>query len=201
MSVSLNGGNLKPRPARGFVVFKWLVYGLLAIDVALYTAFGRATELLDTAAWALLLALFELETGGWRIGATTRRATGVVRLAAAFGIVGAVIGYAFEREWLDFANGVTWVAVVALLEAEVRCPHARWLQHWRVRIAFVLYTMLVLFAVTWLGHGLEAGEARGAWLDAADAILWLVAFAAIELNVFGWSQSSLPQMKSSPARR
>jgi hypothetical protein len=40
----------KPRPARGFVVFKWCVYALLALDVLLFGLYGRATELLDTTA-------------------------------------------------------------------------------------------------------------------------------------------------------
>jgi hypothetical protein len=70
----------KPRPDRGFVVFRWLVYALLAGDVVLYARFGRATELLDTRAGSYCYCCSSGETGGWncrRDGA--RRCTACVR--------------------------------------------------------------------------------------------------------------------------
>lgn len=60
-------GATKPRQVRGFVLFKWAIYSLLAANVALYAASGTSTETVDTAAWVLLLLLFEWETGDWRL--------------------------------------------------------------------------------------------------------------------------------------
>lgn len=179
----------KPRPTRGFVVFKWTVYVLLGLNVLLYSRFGRATELLDTAAWVVLLMLFEFETGGWRRSAGHARALHAIRALAATGVLVAVLGYALERQWLDFANEATWLGVVVLLEAEVRLPpHFRRLHRWRRRLASVLYALLVAFLITWVVRGLAGGEPHSAWLDAWDAALWLVAFAVIELNVFSWAR-------------
>ena len=185
----------KPRSDRGFVVFRWLVYALLAGDVVLYARFGRATELLDTAAWFVLLLLFEWETGGWKLPSRWRPALHGVRALAAVAVVVACVGYALERVWLDFANEMVWLGVIALLEVEVRLPPGATVLH-RIRraMALVLYLALVAFMLTWAAMGL-GGEAvsresmHAAWLDAWDALLWLVAFVAIELNVFGLAPS------------
>ncbi len=176
----------KPRPRRGFVVFKWIIYALLAIDVVLYARYGRLTELIDTAAWLVLLLLFEWETGGWRLPSRWLPALHGVRALAAVAVVVAVIGYALERVWLDFANEAVWLGVVALLELEVRLPPAAVRLH-RVRrvLAAALYLALVGFLLTWAAMGFGEDDPQAAWLDTWDALLWLVAFVAIELNVFG----------------
>ena len=176
----------KPRPSRGFVVFRWLVYGLLAADIVLYARFGRTTELVDTAAWFVLLLLFEWETGGWRMPERARVPVHVVRVLAGLAVALAVAGYAWEREWLDFANEAVWLGVIVLLEIEVRVPHdAKELHRWRRWITTLLYAALVAFMLVWLADGLVGEEPWHALLDAGDALLWLVAFATIELNVFG----------------
>jgi len=176
----------KPRPSRGFVVFRWLVYALLAADVVLYARYGRTTELVDTAAWFVLLLLFEWETGGWRMPERVRRPVHGVRVLGGLAIAVAVAGYAMEREWLDFANEAVWLAVVVLLELEVRVPpDAQRVHRWRRGATVVLYAALVAFMLMWLADGLVGDEPLHALLDAWDALLWLVAFATIELNVFG----------------
>ena len=185
----------KPRSDRGFVVFRWLVYALLAGDVVLYARFGRVTELLDTAAWFVLLLLFEWETGGWKLPARWRPALHGVRAVEEVAVVMACVGYALERVWLDFANEMVWLGVIALLELEVRLPaDAIRLHRIRRAMALVLYLALVGFMLTWaaMGIGDEAASResmRAAWIDAWDALLWLVAFVAIELNVFGLAPS------------
>lgn len=178
----------KPRPARGFVVFKWAVYTILALDVLLYARFGRGTELLDTASWVVLVALFEWETGGWPLPARGRPVLHALRGLAAIGVLVAVAGYALERQWLDFANETAWLGVVALLELDLRLP-ARLLALHRLRriAAAVLYLALIGFLATWLVSGLVGNDPHAAWLDAWDALWWLVAFWVIELNVFGWA--------------
>lgn len=179
----------KPRPVRGFVVFKWLVYALLALNVALYAAHGTATEMVDTAAWLVLLLLFEWETGGWRLPSRARAALHGVRLLAATAIVWACADYALQREWLDFANASTWLAVVLALELEVRVDPSRAGFH-RIRRAatWALYAALAAFVLAWLWQA--RGEVDGAWLDAWDATLWLAAFIVIELNVFAFGPTA-----------
>jgi hypothetical protein len=177
---------LKPRPRRGFVVFKWIIYALLAVDVALYARYGRLTELIDTAAWLVLLMLFEWETGGWRLPPRWLPALHGVRALAAGAVVVAVVGYALERVWLDFANETVWLCVIALLELEVRLPRdAVRLHRLRRALAAALYLALVGFLLTWTAMGFGDEDPRAAWLDSWDALLWLVAFVVIELNVFG----------------
>lgn len=180
---------MEPRPRRGFVVFKWLMYTLLAGDVVLYALFGRLTELLDTAAWLVLLMLFEWETGGWPLPVKWRPLLHGIRGIAALAVLVACVGYALERQWLDFANEMVWLGVVALLELEIRLsPQAVRLHRWRRGGAVVLYLALVGFLLTWAMQGATGPEPLHAWLDAWDALLWLAAFVVIELNVFGYAR-------------
>lgn len=46
-----------------FPWFKAAVIGLLVLNTAVYVSAGTASEALDSAAWLILLASFELETG------------------------------------------------------------------------------------------------------------------------------------------
>lgn len=195
--------NEKPRPVRGFfvagrtfTVFKWVVYALLASNVALFGLHGSINEQVDTAAWLVLLLLFEWETGPWSMARRAQLAAHGLRLVASVGVAAACAGYAFAGEWLDFTNAVTWLAVVASLELEVRIP-AHWTRSHRLRhaVTLVLYLALAGFVAAWLVIGVDEGGAA-AWLDAWDGMLWLLAFVAIELNVSG----ARITMKGAPVR-
>jgi hypothetical protein len=101
-----------------------------------------------------------------------------LRLAAAAGVLAAAAGYLIEDEWLDATNAGLWVAVVILLEIEVRFPAAMGRRRESFLIvAVVLYAALLMLVPVWAW--------RGDWLDAWDATLWLAAFFTIELNVLG----------------
>ncbi|NZA28208.1 hypothetical protein H0E84_17680 [Luteimonas sp. SJ-92] len=174
----------EPRPVRGFVLFKWSVYALLIANVALYALQGTPTETLDTAAWVLLLLLFEWETGGWRLAERSRPTVRLLRAAAGVAVAWACIAYGLAGEMLDFANAAAWLGVVAALELELRLPvRYRRLHAARRWSAWLLYLALAGFALAWW-VGAFGGQ-HGAWLDAWDASLWLAAFVTIELNVFG----------------
>jgi len=160
-----------------FHAFKRAIYALLALNLAFYALFGSANELLDSAAWIVLLVLFEIETAhGERLTPRGRLGVHLARFAASAGVLAAAVGYVLEHEWLDAANTWLWAAVVVLLEIEVRFPLAverRRRLFWTGTGA--LYAALGALVLAWAW--------RGDWLDAWDAALWLTAFFAVELNV------------------
>jgi hypothetical protein len=98
------------------------------------------------------------------------------RLAAAAAIVAATIGYLREKEWLDAINSGLWIAIVALLEIQLRHPRAA--DHYRIwfaAAATIFYAGLGVLVLAWLW--------QGEWFDAYDALLWLTALVIIEINV------------------
>lgn len=155
-----------------------LLFVLLAVNAAVYATTGRFSEGLDAFAWYLLLALFEIETRSPRWTRIPRNAIALdlLRLLAAVGIAIAAFSFIRENEWLDAANAWLWIGVVALLELQVRAP----LFITRHRSAFTstsmtLYGALAAVALIWL--------IRGEWLDGYDALLWIAAFALIEMDL------------------
>ena len=158
--------------------FRLAVFVLLIANTVVFSLQGTASEALDSAAWLILLLLFELETAhGERL--TSRGAVFAVhnmRFVAAVAVVIAAIGYVGENDWLDATNAWLWIAVVVLLEAQIRIGEH--LARHRVsleRVAAMLYCALGALGVVWAW--------RGEWFDAYDAALWLLAFATIEMNV------------------
>jgi hypothetical protein len=159
-------------------LFRIAIFALLVCDTAYYLYAGTLSKRLDAVAWLVLLTLYALETefdGSLREGhaATALRA---IRLIAAAGVCASGIGYIIEQNSLDAINTGLWIAVVALLEFEVRRPQDVARYHGRfTATAVVLYTALTVLVFAW--------GWRGAWLDAYDAALWLIAFATIEMDV------------------
>lgn len=156
---------------------KWAIASALAVNVLLFGAYGRLSELIDSLAWLILLLLFLLETdAGPRLTPGQRTAIRLMRLPAFALVLWAAMAYVLETEWLDAANAWLWVAVVLLLEAELRWPKviARQRRGF-LTLTFGVYGGLFAFALAWL--------AQGEWLDAWDAALWLAAFFLIELNL------------------
>lgn len=169
---------------RWYFWFKVAVFALLACNAALFLLTGTSSEAL---AWMVLLALFALETGhGNRLRG--RYAAAVVRgarLVAATGVVAAAIGYVLERDWLDAVNSLLWIAVVVILEFEVRYPHAVDRHRaWFAAVATTLYAGLGALVLVWAW--------RGEWFDAYDALLWLIAFVTIEIDVLQLSRVENP---------
>jgi len=167
------------------------VFALLALNAGIFLSSGTFSEGLDSIAWLTLLALFELETGFGQV----LRARYVIaavhgtRLAALVAVGAAAAGFLYNKEWLDAANSGLWIAVVALLEFEIRRP-ATVAVH-RVRFlaaAATLYSGLGALVFVWLW--------RGEWFDAYDAALWLVAFVTIEMNVLEAAQRTDVEARS-----
>jgi len=173
--------------ATGTTWFKAAVFALLVCNTTILLSAGTASEALDAAAWLVLLASFELETGyGGRFRAGRKAAIlRGARLVAAAAIAVAAIGYVRGEEWLDAINLGLWIGVVVLLEFEVRRPDAVAAHRARVTaVATLLYCGLGVPVLVWAG--------RGEWFDAYDALLWLVAFAAIEIDLFKFARQMTP---------
>jgi hypothetical protein len=159
-------------------LFKVTLLALLCANTAYFAIGGSISKALDAAAWLTLLLLFEAETEfATQLRSKRQRAiVRTVRLAAAAGVVAATIGYMLEDDVLDALNSAVWIAVVVLLEIQVRFRDR--VQRARLAYATVaasLYGALALLVVIW--------ASRGQWFDAYDALLWLVAFGALELDL------------------
>lgn len=153
------------------------IIALLACNTVYYVVAGRVSQALDSVAWYALLILFLLET--LRARPLTTRAQGVnhgLRFLATLAIAASAVLYVREQEWLDATNLFLWIAVVALLEIEIRRPAAVAAHRKAFTVtAGALYAVLVILVVVWL--------ARGKWMDAWDAALWLTAFGLLEMDM------------------
>ncbi len=163
-----------------FRVFKWTVYGLLALNLGLFLLFETAVEALDSFGWLVLLGVLEWESSTLgRLRSARERAA--LRGAQAVGYVVVLLawaGYAREGMWLDLANASLWLGVVVALAADVRFPpDAAHLPAHRLRQAVrgVLYAGLVGLAAWW--------AAAGELLNGFDAALWVLCFFAVEGNI------------------
>lgn len=155
---------------------------LLTIDVVIFARVGEPGSGIDAFAWLLLLMLVEAEAE-FSEQLRARGASLVVqglRAAAIVAILAAASVFFREKDWVDASNSLLWIAVAAMLEIEVRYPRtvARFRRAFRIA-AGVLYGGLALLVIVWL--------ARGEWIDAYDAALWLAAFVVIERDVMRFS--------------
>lgn len=264
-------------PHHTFTVFKYGVYGALALNVWLFfredwqaavvmldtaAPWARLIEVfaqtIDTFAWVVLLALFELETSvlpdatlrhprvKWTLHGV-RALCALVILNSLAGYAGKYLGYLeaerltlevcslagdgwfrldaldefspldagncatlageevfrlhggqvvsslavlAEARWfalLDAVNAAAWILVVLVLEVDVRLQLRGVLRGtlWWTSGAckLLLYAVLLLAVVLWAWDG--------DLLDFWDALLWLLAFVFIEMNVFQWRRESV----------
>ena len=83
---------------------------------------------------------------------------------------------------IDVINAGVWLLVVLVLEADVRLQERGRYEgvalHLSTAFKVVLYATLLFAAIYW--------GVKGDFVDFWDALLWLVAFVFIELNVFEW---------------
>lgn len=166
-----------------FILFKYMIYALLATNIYLFSVNGTFTETIDTAAWVVILALFEWETISLKeeySGILEKIFIAFLTLAGYSVILFSAYSYYLESEWLDLANSITWILVILVLQYDVHFPGHYGQSEWTKRniIKLVLYGALFCFAVMW---GIQ-GEA----LDFYDSFLWILSFFVIEMNVFNF---------------
>jgi len=165
--------------ARRYAAGERALIVLLAVNCVVYVVQGAAREAADSMAWFTLLALFYIETSAQSRARHALVEAGIryLRIAAAAVVAAAVYAYAIVDAWLDAANSALWIAVVVLLEMQVRYPaYAQRRRRAFTIIAVVLYGALSFLPIVWL--------VQREWLAAYDAALWLAAFAIIEMEVW-----------------
>lgn len=173
-----------PVRARAYTSIRPVIWVLLACNAVYYLYAGTAAEAVDTVAWMALLVAFEIEMRGMNATHASAHALRLVRLAAALAIAWAAAGYYDDHAWLDFANLLLWIAVIVMLEFELRRPaFVACHRPGFAATAALLYAALALLAALWAWGG--------AWFDAYDAVLWLAAFAIIEMNVLAAATPSI----------
>jgi hypothetical protein len=164
--------------ARWRVRCEQALFGLLVVNAVVFAVNGTLAEALDSIAWLTLLAMFMLETADSPLLArrSSVRAVRAIRWGAGTLVLIAAGRYLADEAWLDAANAWFWIAVVVVLEIELRCPPdgIRRLHVLRT-VTAALYAGLAVLVVIWAW--------RGEWLDAYDALIWLAAFVMIELGV------------------
>jgi uncharacterized membrane protein YjjP (DUF1212 family) len=154
------------------------IFLALIANAVIYAFTGTWGEALDAVAWLVLLALFQLETHFGEF-VQKQNAAGIIHILRTLAIAAVAIAsaaYLFGKEWLDAINAALWFAVIAMLELELRFPHLVTQNTQKFKTsAIVLYSSLVIMALVW--------AAKGSWLDAYDALLWIAAFATIEMDM------------------
>ena len=169
---------------RAAVVVKYTVYALLLVNVwLLVRAAGNAQTVpykaVDQVGWLLILGVFEWETRtpvttgarpllGWPIG--------VELLGYGFALF-ALACYWIDSLWIDVGNALVWLVISAMIWLDILRPVASATGAHRRRnaIKLALYVATFACAVLW---GLQ-----GSVLDFYDAVLWILCFFAIEMNL------------------
>lgn len=172
---------------RVMAVFKPLLYALLVANVFLFIREASPTKAIDEIGWLLLLAVFEWETRAGQAGRPVPRTALAVELGGYALALYAWAQYARTAEWLDLGNSTVWLAISALIVFDVMRPVASGSAAFqrRLRWKLPLYLATLGFALAW--------GITGIWLDFWDALLWILCFFIIEINIF--------RIETGPARR
>lgn len=170
---------------RVLAVFKYTVYALLIINVALLFRASGTDEFvpykaIDQIGWLILLGVFEWETRMFAAGGARASMLGwplAVELSGYAMAVYALGNYWHDRIWLDVGNAIVWLAISAMIWVDLLWPVDSGSAAFRSRsvVKLVLYAATFTFAILW---GIE-----GAALDFYDAALWILCFFVIELNI------------------
>jgi hypothetical protein len=173
-----------------FVIFKYSMFALLTLNILLFGVLGTLNEALDCLAWVILLLAFEYETtfaheeyaslsekfGLW----------GVQALGYGLGLYTTVVYY-IAGEWPDTINAASWLGVCLVLLYEVHASNTRPRVNFFINtiVKVLLYLLLVAAALYWGYMGMIARPSLEGFLRFFDAVLWIVCFVTVEMNMFG----------------
>ncbi len=154
---------------------KLAILMLLAIDVVSYAFVGTLPRFLDALAWMLLLVIYEVKS--MEVVFISETIMSMVRntLIAVIGWV--LLRYFLDHQWLDVTNSALWFIMIILFELKMHWPSI-------VQQYQSVYNVTNLTVLAGLGIVAFFWLLDFAWLDAFDAVLWLVALAVIDLDVF-----------------
>ncbi len=175
---------------RVFRVFKYTLYALLIANIFLFLNEASPNKAIDEIGWLLLLGVFEWETRalgmaqGYRLGWPLAIEISGYALA-----LFAWVTYGRTREWLDFGNASVWLLISAMIILDLLHPIDAGTRAFRFRTAAkaTLYAATFGFALAW---GVE-----GVWLDFWDALLWILSFFIIEINIFRFEMDHRPKAR------
>lgn len=163
--------------------FKLTIVSLLTLNAVIYAITDTPTRAVDALVWLVLLLLYELEANNTAPLAkmTLHKVRGFLIAA----IVLTFVSYVHNGEWLDVANSSLWFALIALLELEAHYPDKAFKyqkSYWLTTAA--IFAGLIAMVIVWI--------CKSAWLDAYDAMLWIIAFGSIETDIFQILQRKHP---------
>ena len=102
---------------------------------------------------------------------------------------------ALKLAWTDVINAGAWLLIVFILELDVQLQLRGLLKGAILTVSkavkAVLYLILLLAAIYW--------GIAGPILDFWDALLWIVAFVFIEMNMFQWQEETSQAAAQSPS--
>ena len=158
-----------------YPIFKLAIVALLIVNAVIYAMVDTLTSAVDALSWLVLLVLYELEANG--AAPLAQNTLHTIRDVLIGVIVLVFVSYVHDSEWLDVVNSVLWFALIALLELEVRWPDKVFKYRQSYWLATVtVFSGLIAMVIAWAW--------QSAWLDVYDAILWIVAFGSIEVDIF-----------------
>jgi lysylphosphatidylglycerol synthetase-like protein (DUF2156 family) len=163
--------------------FKLAIVVLLIVNAVIYVIVDTLTSAVDALAWLVLLVLYELEAND-AVPMAEKMLHGIRdALIAVIALV--FVSYVHDSEWLDAVNSVLWFVLIALFELEVRWPDKVYKYRQSYWLATVtVFAGLIAMVIAWAW--------QSAWLNVYDAILWIVAFGSIEVDIFQILQRKRP---------
>ncbi|MEL6477418.1 MAG: hypothetical protein AAFR17_08830 [Pseudomonadota bacterium] len=167
-----------------FLVFKLALYAVFVHNAIVFgLTHETATAAVEGFAWIALIGVVEWELTREEDPNTSMNERVLVHGINIFChlvILYTTVQFALEGEWRDVINSSTWLGVSAVLYWEAYVPGADQGRSRKVLngMKTVLYGTLGVIACVW---SLDP-TAR---LEAADAWLWIIAFAVIELDILG----------------
>ncbi|MBS3964672.1 MAG: hypothetical protein KGZ80_09295 [Methylomonas sp.] len=158
-----------------YPVFKWAILGLLTLNAVIYALTDTVTRAVDALTWLILLVIYEMEAQADTLSLGKHRLA-MTRSVLIGAIVLVFFSYFNASAWLDVTNALLWFALIAIMETEVRWPTVA-MRHGNVvwLLTIGVFGGLVVVATFWVW--------QRQWLDAYDAMLWIIAFASIEADI------------------
>lgn len=181
---------LNPLASLQYPKSKLAILLLLTCNALIYAIVDTLTAAVDAGAWLILLVMYELQTHSNELPVSEA----VLRTVRS-GLIGVIalvfFSYWHDSEWLDVVNSLLWFGLIAIMELEVRRPtvvfkytNLFWL------LTILIFSGLIVVAGLWLW--------QQAWLDAYDALLWIIAFGLIEVDIAQFLQRKRPPSDDTP---